>query len=133
MQWMPKVVVGLVAVLYAALGLGFMFFPSIVLSQPDFSLIPNGIAGLSTARGVFGGHFIALALLCAHGLRSHRYDILRVVAFLIAAVAFGRLVGLILDGFHQKAVGGLVVEVLATAGLLFAARRLEGHAQEATR
>ena len=132
MQWMPKIIVGLVTAMYAALGLGFMFFPSIVLSQPDFALIPNGVAGLSTARGVFGGHFIAMALLCVHGLRSSRYDILKIVALLIAFVAFGRLVGVILDGVHPKAIVGLVVEVLATAGLLFGARRLEGLDQKAT-
>ena len=118
MQLMLKIVVVLITVFFAAVGLGFMLIPATVMSRPDFSLVPDGVAGLSTARSILGGHFIAMALLCIYSLRKRANNILYGLAVVVALVALGRFISLILDGFNANALGGLVVEVLVLTGLL---------------
>jgi hypothetical protein len=127
MQLTLEIVVVLIAVSFAAVGLGFMFIPATVMSQPGFSVVPDGVAGLSTARSILGGHFIAMASLCIYSLRKRANDVLYGLGVIVSFVVLGRLISLIMDGFNTNALGGLVIETLVLTGLFAAGRLLQAH------
>jgi hypothetical protein len=121
-----KVLVGVVAVLFALLGVRWMFMPASV--AVDLGIVLGSAEALNTARGDLGGMFLAAAGLCALGLRTGDGRWLQAVAALVGCVALGRLVGIALDGFSPTAGMSIAVELVMVAILLSAARPPAGSA-----
>ena len=113
--------VGITALLLALLGVRWMFAPESIASEQGIML--QGLPALSTARADLGGLFLGAALLCVLGLRAGHGQLLNAVAVIIGAIAVGRTIGLIADGFHASMALFIGIEIAMVAVLLLAARR----------
>ena len=122
MQIAIKIVVGLMAVLFVVLGFGAMFNPAGAPAQ--FGLEALGITGLSTLRGDIGGMFLASAVMLGWGILRGQTMLFVAVAVLMGAIAFGRLVGFIVDGANAQVIAPFVVELVMVVILTFAHMRL---------
>ena len=116
-----KALVGVVALLFALLGVRWMFMPASVAGE--LGIVLGSAEALNTARGDLGGMFLAAAGLCAMGLRSGDGRWLQAVAAVVGCVALGRLVGIALDGFSATAGMSIAVELVMVAILVSAARQ----------
>ncbi len=116
-----KVGVGIIGLLFALLGLSWMFTPS--ATAADLGITLGDAVALNTARGDLGGMFLAAALLCGWGLRSGDGRWLQAVAVLVASVALGRSLGIAIDGFAAPSAIAISLELVIVAVLLLAARR----------
>lgn len=112
----------LVSLMMFFLGMKSMFAPKSMLD--NFDITPRGGAGLNTIRGVFGGLFIASLGMLVTGLLIGETVLFLAVASIMIAVAVGRLIGLISDGFDKAVVPPLVAELVITALLIFAHLKL---------
>ncbi|MCG7588170.1 DUF4345 family protein [Photobacterium sp. OFAV2-7] len=110
-----QILVGLSTLMLGGLGIMSMFAPQKMVT--NFSLEPVGKAGLNTIRSVMGGLFLACVTILALGLTSGKTEGYFFVAVVLIAVAVGRLVGLVLDGFDKAVIPPLVLE-LVIAGIL---------------
>ncbi len=118
-----KVVVGFIGlILGVGLGLRWMFMPESVGAELGITL--GDIAALSTARADLGGMFLGAGTLCALGLRSGEGRWLQAAAVLVGAVAIGRALGLVVDGYAPQMLVFLVVELLMLGALLTTAARM---------
>ncbi len=118
-----KVVVGFIGlILGVGLGLRWMFVPESVGAELGITL--GDIAALSTARADLGGMFLGAGTLCALGLRSGEGRWLQAAAVLVGAVAVGRALALVVDGYAPQMLVFLVVELLMLGALLTAAARM---------
>jgi hypothetical protein len=118
-----KVVVGFIGlILGVVLGLRWMFAPESIGAELGITL--GDIAALSTARADLGGMFVGAGTLCALGLRSGEGRWLQAAAVLIGAVAVGRALGLVVDGYAPQMLVFLIVELVMVGALLAAAGRL---------
>lgn len=115
-----KIGVGVIALLLALLGFRWMFAPESIAQEQGMVL--GGLHALSTGRADLGGMFVGATLLCLLGLRAGQEQLLVAVAVVIGAIAVGRTVGLVADGFDRTNAVLIVVEVLMVAVLLGAAR-----------
>ncbi|EGA71391.1 hypothetical protein VISI1226_11431 [Vibrio sinaloensis DSM 21326] len=113
-----QILVGLATFMLSTLGLMSMFAPQKMLA--NFSLQPVGNAGMNTIRSVMGGLFLASVFMLAQGLMSGDTEGYFFVAVVMVAVAIGRVVGLVLDGFDKAVVPPLVLELVIAAILMFA-------------
>lgn len=112
----------LIAAFFAVLGLAIMVTPG--LASEIFAVSPDGILGLSTLRGDLGGIFLCGGALAGLGLRDPGAAWLPALALLVGAIALGRLIGLMIDGFDTRAVSNIAVEVLIVVVALSARKRL---------
>jgi hypothetical protein len=118
-----KVVVGLIGLMLAVgLGLRWMFVPETVGAELGITL--GDIVALSTARADLGGMFLGAGTLCALGLRSGEGRWLQAAAVLIGAVAVGRALGLVLDGYATQLLVFLVLELVMVGALLTTAAQM---------
>lgn len=101
MELALKVIVGLFALLFLFMGVGFMFDPG--SNAAGLGLTPLGEHGLNTLRGDLGGLFIGSTLLLALGVLQRKGEWLLAVAVLMVVIAMGRLVGFVLDGNPTQA------------------------------
>ena len=108
--------VGITALLLAFLGVQWMFTPESIASEQGVML--HGLPALSLARADLGGMFLGAALLCLLGLRPGQGALLIAVAVVIGAIAVGRTVGLVADGFHANMAALVGVEVVMVAVLV---------------
>lgn len=92
------------------LGIRSVFLPD--TQAPAMFITAQGAAGKNTVRGVIGGFFFACVSMLALGLATGEPTWLLAVAVLMAAVLFGRFVGLLRDGFDKAVVPPIVVEFL---------------------
>lgn len=121
MELTLQILVGLATVMLLGLGTMSMFAPRRMVK--NFAIEPIGTAGLSTIRSVIGGLFIASVAMLAYGLTTGQTLGFVAVALLLGVVAFGRIVGIVTDGFDKAVVPPLVVE-LVIIGVLLAAHTL---------
>jgi len=122
MKIAARILVGLVALFFVAWGLRFYFAPQAM--AVEFFVTPLDPGGLSTVRGDLGGMFVAVGAFAALGLRSGYARWLTAAAAIVGAVAFGRLIGFVVDGPAPTAVVAFVVELVFVAILIFGARTL---------
>lgn len=101
MELALKVIVGLFALLFLFMGVGFMFEPA--TNATNLALSPLGEHGLNTIRGDLGGLFIGCTGLLALGILQRRGEWLLAVALIMSTIALGRLVGFVLDGGASQA------------------------------
>lgn len=104
-----KILTGLFSLMFLALGIQWMFTPEAAAARLGIELA--GPAALNTARGDLGGLFMAGCILIGLGLRTGEPRWLQAAVVIIASVAIGRVVGLVLDGFATQSVMGLSVEI----------------------
>ena len=119
-----KILVGVVAALFAMLSSRWMFTPAAIASEQPMVL--GSPVALNTARGDIGGAIAAAAVLCVLGLVRKEGVWLKAVAILVGCVAIGRVVGMIWDGFAPESGTAFGVELATVAVLLLAARRMDG-------
>ncbi|NOH78677.1 DUF4345 domain-containing protein [Vibrio sp. RE86] len=119
-----QILVSLATFLLSALGLMSMFAPQKMVA--NFSLEPVGNAGMNTIRSVMGGLFLASVFMLLQGLVTGDTESYFFVAIIMIAVAIGRLVGLIFDGFNKAVIPPLVLEIVIAAVLMFAHFKAEG-------
>ena len=118
MEFALQIMTVLAAIMLFGLGMTSMFVPSKMLK--NFSVEPIGAVGYSTIRSVAGGLFLASFGLIAYGLATGRTDAFVPVAILMLAVALGRVVSLLADGFDKSVVPPLMVELVIASVLLAA-------------
>lgn len=118
MEFTLQILVFLVTLMLAGLGTMSMFAPRRMIK--NFAIEPIGIAGLSTIRSVIGGLFLASVVMLVVGLMSGETLGFLAVAILLGVVAFGRIVGIVTDGFDKAVIPPLVVELVIIIVLLSA-------------
>jgi len=118
MELTLQILVTLATLMLLGLGTMSMFAPRRMTA--NFALEPVGTPGLSTIRSVMGGLFLASVALLVNGLLTGETLGFVIVALLMGAVALGRIVGILADGFDKAVVPPLVVE-LVIAGVLLTA------------
>ena len=124
MELTLQIFVGLATVMMLGLGTMSMFAPKRMLA--NFAIEPVGTAGLSTIRSVIGGLFLASVALLAYGQFTGQTEAFIAVAILMAVVAFGRIVGIVTDGFDKAVVPPLMVELVIIAVLVGAHTQTAG-------
>ena len=122
MELTLQIFVGLATLMLAGLGTMSMFAPRRMVS--NFAIEPIGPAGLSTIRSVIGGFFLACVTMLVIGLTTGQTLGFIAVAILLSVVAFGRIVGIVSDGFDKAVVPPLVVELVIIAVLVAAHTQL---------
>jgi hypothetical protein len=85
---------------------------------------PDVPFGLSNMRSFVGTYVLCLAVFSFFTLKTGDRKWLLVLLCLFVGSAIGRTCGLVLDGFHQQIVGGIVLEILLIAITLAAYRKL---------
>lgn len=118
MELTLQILVGLATLMLTGLGTMSMFAPQRMVK--NFALEPIGTAGLSTIRSVIGGLFLASVTMLLLGLFGDQPIGFVAVALVMAVVAFGRIVGIVADGFDKAVIPPLVVELVIIAILLTA-------------
>ncbi|WP_136659324.1 DUF4345 family protein [Nitratireductor sp. XY-223] len=117
-----QILVGVATLMLAGLGTMSMFAPKRMVG--NFAIEPVGTAGLSTIRSVIGGLFLASVALLAIGLVTGQTLGFLAVAIVLGVVAFGRIVGIVTDGFDKAVVPPLAVELVMIAVLVGAYTQL---------
>ncbi len=115
MENIALILVALVTLMLTGLGLVSMFAPKKMLA--NFAVEPQGSKGLNTIRSVMGGLFLGCVVMLVNGLLTGQTLGYLAVAIILSAVAAGRVVGLLADGFNKEVIPPLVVE-LVIIGLL---------------
>jgi hypothetical protein len=122
MAFALRIVIGLVALLLLVMGLNLMFNPE--GAAAGYGLTPDGVIGLNSLRGDLGGLFLASTALLVIGLVSQRAEWFFAVAVVIGLIAFGRLVGFVMDGTPAStSLTAFTVELVIVL-LMFAASRM---------
>ncbi|MEM7461358.1 MAG: DUF4345 family protein [Pseudomonadota bacterium] len=116
MQLTFQILVGLATLMMLGLGTMSMFAPKRMVA--NFAIEPVGNAGLSTIRSVIGGLFLASVALLAIGLATGQTLAFIAVAILMGVVAFGRIVGIVTDGFDRAVIPPLFVELVIIGVLI---------------
>ena len=122
MTLLARILVGLVAAFFLVWGMRFFFTPDAIAME--FAIAPSGAPGLSTVRGDLGGLFVAVGVFATMGLRRGSYRSLYTAATIIAAIAFGRILGFVFDGVPIGSIVPFAAELFFIAVLLFGARQL---------
>lgn len=112
MQIVLKVAAGLMVVAFLLLGLAAYFNPAQIIADNAFAWTPDGIAGLSGARAVIGGHFLGLGLITGYGFLKGRFGYFYVIAVSEMMIALGRVISLVLDGYDERVILPLIIEVV---------------------
>jgi hypothetical protein len=122
METALNILVILATVMLSGLGLMSMFAPQRMVG--NFAIKPEGTAGLSTIRSVIGGLFLASVALLLIGLTTGQTLGFVAVAIVMSVVAFGRIVGILADGFDKAVLPPLAVELVIIAVLITAYNQL---------
>lgn len=110
---MENILVSIAGAMLLGLGMTTMFAPNKMLK--NFALMPDGNPGLNTIRGVIGGLFLGSVAMLALGLYLDQTIWFLAVAILMGAVAVGRFIGFLFDGFDKAALPPLIVELVMVA------------------
>ena len=97
-----RVLAGLAALVSLGSGLGMMFSPDSLLD--GLSVVPDGVVGYSSLRGLIGGSQVAFGIVFAIAAFRGRADYIVFGVFYFSAVLLGRVTGLALDGVDPFAI-----------------------------
>jgi vacuolar-type H+-ATPase subunit I/STV1 len=117
--------VGLVALMMLALGVIPMFTPKKAVEK--YHVKPDDIVGLNLLRSMIGGSFIANLVLIVLGLLTGQTIWFLAVAVYMGIVAIGRIIGIVVDGYHKEMLIPLVAEVVIVV-IMVAAHNQSGTA-----
>ena len=118
MELVLQILPAIATLMLTGLGLMSMFAPKRMLK--NFAIEPIGTPGLSTVRSVIGGLFLGSVTILIHAQMTGQTIGFLAVATLLGAVAVGRIVGILMDGFDKAVVPPLVVELVIIAILVTA-------------
>jgi len=118
MENILQILVGLAGLMLLGLGTMSMFAPKRMIK--NFAIEPIGVAGLSTIRAMIRGLFLASVALVISGLLTRETLAFVAAAIVLGAVAIGRVVGIVADGFDKTVLPPLLVELVIIAVLLTA-------------
>ncbi len=122
MLWVIRIIIGLLALLFLLLGLGFLLDP--IPAAGRMGLEAMDLTGMSSLRGDLAGLFFASTVMMVLGLwRGHPTWFLA-VAVLMGAIAFGRVIGFALDGATSTSLTAFATEIGTILFMVFAAWRL---------
>lgn len=118
-QKITHILVGLIGVALVAFGLYALFAIHEVVTLTG--LQPEGMAGLSEARAIYAGLFVALGAILLQGLWS---PAVRPAFWMAGGIIFGgfvvaRLLSILMDGYDPQ-LNALASEILVTIILLVA-------------
>jgi hypothetical protein len=105
--------VGVFAILFLLIGLGFLFRPANLAAK--FFLSANGNQGLATLRADMTAFFIGSALFALAGAWTGRPGWLLVPLALVGIAFVGRLLSLVLDGAARTAFPPMIAEAVIMA------------------
>jgi uncharacterized membrane protein YphA (DoxX/SURF4 family) len=118
-----KIVIWLIGLLFAFMGLNTMFDP--LANVESLGLTPVGEQGLNTVRGDIAGLFLTCTVLLVLGLIKRRAEWFLAVAVLMAVIAFGRVIGFVLDGSPtDNTLTAFAFEIVIAGVMILASRRL---------
>ncbi len=118
MENILQILVGLAGLMLLGLGTMSMFAPKRMIK--NFAIEPIGVAGLSTIRAMIRGLFLASVALVISGLLTRETLAFVAAAIVLGAVAIGRVVGIVADGFDKTVLPPMLVELVIIAVLLTA-------------
>lgn len=116
-----KIALGLLAALFLVMGASWALSPASAAAGVELAL--EGPVGFNTARGDIGGLFLALFAMILLGLTTRGATWFQAAALLLACIAAGRSLGLLMDGVAQGSLSALGAEIVMIAVLLAAAKR----------
>jgi hypothetical protein len=116
-----RIALGILCLPLLGLGLAAMFHPAAVLVK--FAVEPQGAAGLNTIRGVMGSILLGSGIFMVLGLKTKNTFWFFATAILMFLAAFGRIVGVALDGFDSHIMPPLVIELVVGALALTAHKK----------
>jgi hypothetical protein len=123
MKYVVKIIPALVALLFLAMGINFVFDP--VAGAAQVGVTPLGADGLNTIRGDLGGMFLSCAILLMLGIWRAEAAWLNAVAVLMLVKASGRLIGFVVDGSPgETTLTAFIFELVIAAGLIYSSRRI---------
>lgn len=125
MQLTIKTLASLLTLIFFALGLSAFLDPATALAGPAFAWAPDGIAGLSSGRGILGGQYLALGIIATYALVKSEFKLLYVPALSEFMIVLGRIVSLGVDGIDERTLLPMVVEMTLSVGLFCAAKFLK--------
>jgi hypothetical protein len=125
LQLTLRILTVLVIAIFFVLGMSAYSDPAAMLAEDAFAWSPDGIAGLSAGRAVLGGHFLGLALVAVYAFVKSTYSLFYVLAISELMIATGRLISFGFDGFDQRVLFPLAVEVLMATVMYCAAKYLQ--------
>jgi hypothetical protein len=85
---------------------------------------PDVPFGLSNKRSFIGGYVLSIAVFSFLALKTQDKKWLMAPLCLFIGSVIGRTSGLVLDGFHQQNVGGIVMEIFLITIITTAYRKL---------
>ncbi len=91
-----RILFGLVALFFMANGFGLVFFPAKM--AVGLSVVPDGIAGLSNMRALWGAAIAAIGISVLIGAIKADFAHIRVGAIFILTVIAARFIGYFTDG-----------------------------------
>ncbi len=113
MRAMFRGLVGLLALVNAGVGVGFLIAPARLAAA--FYLVPAGSQGMATLRADFPGFFIGAAIFALLAAVRGQSAPLHVPLALLALALTGRGVSLIVDGVGAHALAPMIVEAVMLA------------------
>ncbi len=118
MKWVPRILVGIAALLSMMVALRCWFDMAPVITQ--FAIIPEGLVGRATVRADIGGMFMGMAVMgIMAAWKESRSWAIGMLVFAICAIS-GRLIGVIVDGAGPGVWPPIGVELVVIAILLYA-------------
>lgn len=119
MRAMFRGLVGLLALVNAGVGVGFLIAPARLAAA--FYLVPAGSQGMATLRADFPGFFVGAAIFALLAAVRGQSAPLHVPLALLALALTGRGVSLIVDGVGAHALAPMIAEavMLALLGIAY--------------
>lgn len=107
MKNVARVLAAIIALLFLLFGVRYMFAPAGVLTTAGLESV--GAAGLSTARALIGGSFLAFGiLLVMHTVVNQETGALRFAILFLLLSIIGRIISLVADGIGPDSIRNLV-------------------------
>ena len=107
MRNVARILAGVIALLYLAFGIRFMFLTDGAMASAGLEAV--NILGMATARAFIGGGFLAFGiLLVMHTVLNQETGALRFAILHLILTLVGRIVSLVADGSDPTALRNLV-------------------------
>lgn len=115
-----RILVGLVALFFIVMGLGFWF--SLDSQIVGFAISPDNVLGRASIRADFGGFFLGGGLMAAYAAWKMCRTAAAGAMLLLGLALVGRILSILLDGPAPGGIPPMVVEAVCVAILVWARR-----------
>jgi hypothetical protein len=117
-----KIAIGFICVVMAIAWLRIMIVPQGIAES--LAMNPDGPWGLNSIRSFIGAYVLCVGVFIFLTLKKGEKQWLLVPLCLLAGSVIGRISGLVMDGFDQRIVGGIILEIILISILFGAYRKL---------